>query len=185
MRLKFENIELVKGFVPPLALQLLIENAIEGCYKPRAGARTPMQWTGAETAGFSTASKDKLWQPVDADPAKPNVQAAEANPNSLLHATRKLINMRRTEKALQAQAEFEILYVEKNKYPFVFLRRNAGETVIVAFNPSGTDVKIAIPNSLKSKTTLISGSNNILSLDGKNMNLQMKGVTYSVFKLKK
>ena len=165
--------------------QLLIENAIEGCYKPRAGARTPMQWTAAENAGFSTALKDKLWQPVDADPTKPNVQAAEANPNSLLHATRKLINMRRTEKALQAQAEFEILYVEKNKYPFVFLRRNAGETVIVAFNPSGTDVKISIPNSLKSKTTLISGANNVMSLDGKNLNLQMKGVTYSVFKLKK
>ena len=38
---------------------------IEGAYKPRAGARTPMQWTPGKNCGFSTADFSKLYLPVD------------------------------------------------------------------------------------------------------------------------
>ena len=44
---------------------------IEGAYTPRAGARTPMQWTGATKLGFSTAEPTRLYLPVDGAPDAP------------------------------------------------------------------------------------------------------------------
>ena len=165
--------------------QLLIENAKEGCYKPRAGARTPMQWTSDADAGFSPAKPADFWLPVDTDADKPNVQSALKNTNSILYATKKLIAMRRSEKALQAQADFNVLYAEKNKYPFVFSRSLNNEQIIVALNPSGRDVTIEIPTAISGNPALIAGAASKIKLDGKKILLEMKGVTYSVFKIKK
>jgi maltose alpha-D-glucosyltransferase/alpha-amylase len=39
---------------------------VEGAYKPRAGARTPMQWAPGANLGFSAAAPEKLYLPVDA-----------------------------------------------------------------------------------------------------------------------
>ena len=165
--------------------QLLIENAKEGCYKPRAGARTPMQWTSDADAGFSPAKPADFWLPVDTDADKPNVQSALKNTNSILYATKKLIAMRRSEKALQAQADFNVLYAEKNKYPFVFSRSLNNEQIIVALNPSGRDVTIEIPTAISGNPALIAGAASKIKLDGKKIVLEMKDVTYSVFKIKK
>jgi len=93
--------------------------------------------------------------------------------------------MRRNKKALQAQADFNVLYAEKNKYPFVFSRSLNNEQIIVALNPAGNDVNIEIPAAISGKATLIAGATNKINPDGKRIVLEMKGVTYSVFNLKK
>ncbi len=69
----------------------------------RDGVRTPMQWSDAVNAGFSSASPDRLQDPV-IDNVKGdrtfsyrrvNVAAQEADPDSLLHTMRHLIAVRK------------------------------------------------------------------------------------------
>ena len=63
----------------------------------RDPARTPMQWSDAANAGFSSV---KPWLPVQEEFAAINVARAEADPDSLLHWYRHLIRVRRAEPAL-------------------------------------------------------------------------------------
>ena len=61
----------------------------------RNGVRTPMQWDASPSAGFSDAPKDKWYSPVISDEVygyeKVNVEAQEADPNSLLKQLRHMI----------------------------------------------------------------------------------------------
>ena len=57
----------------------------------RDNARTPMQWDASEHAGFTTGEP---WLPP-IDPQERNVEAQRADPDSLLHYYRRLIESRR------------------------------------------------------------------------------------------
>src|SRR5438034_7977468 len=61
----------------------------------RNGVRTPMQWSPDRNAGFSSANPQKLFLPVNIDPAYHyeaiNVEAQQNNSNSLLLWTKRLI----------------------------------------------------------------------------------------------
>ena len=107
----------------------------------RTGARTPMQWTNGTNKGFSTA--DKLYLPVDTRPEAQDLESQMADPNSLYHTLRKFIELRKSSPQFQADGDFEVVYAEKNRYPFVFRR---GE-YLVAVNPSGKAVSIDLPGS--------------------------------------
>ena len=68
----------------------------------RDGARTPMPWNAsAPHAGFSTAGP---WLPVDPRHPPLAVDRQQADPDSLLNLTRRLIAMRKTEPALRLGA---------------------------------------------------------------------------------
>lgn len=80
----------------------------EGGYT-RTGSRTPMQWKSGGT-GFSQASPDKFYLPVDTDPAAPSVETQEKEPSSLLNTVKTLLRLRHGEQELRAQANLEILH---------------------------------------------------------------------------
>lgn len=64
----------------------------------RDGVRTPMQWTADPSAGFSTATPDKFFLPLLADPYSPqqvNVTDQMADPGSLLVWMRSMLTTRR------------------------------------------------------------------------------------------
>ena len=65
----------------------------------RDSVRTPMQWTPDRNAGFSRCDPARLYLPVIMDPIygyqAVNVEAQQNNPNSLLHWTRKMIEIRK------------------------------------------------------------------------------------------
>ena len=65
----------------------------------RDGVRTPMQWTPDRNAGFSLATPGKLSLPIIMDPVfgyqAVNVEAQTQDRSSLLHWTRRMINIRR------------------------------------------------------------------------------------------
>ena len=65
--------------------------------------------------------------------------------NSLLNLIRRLIDLRRAHPALCNRSEFVPLYARNGGYPFVFLRRGDGETIIVAINPSDRPVEVSVP----------------------------------------
>ncbi|MGH3484512.1 MAG: maltose alpha-D-glucosyltransferase [Nocardioidaceae bacterium] len=70
----------------------------------RDGVRTPMQWTPDRNAGFSSATPGRLTLPVIMDPVfgyqAVNVEADLANTSSLLHWTRRMIQIRQQHPAL-------------------------------------------------------------------------------------
>jgi maltose alpha-D-glucosyltransferase/alpha-amylase len=65
----------------------------------RDGVRTPMQWSADRNAGFSTGDSSRLHLPVNSDPVHGyqavNVEAQQRNSSSLLHWTRRMINVRK------------------------------------------------------------------------------------------
>jgi glycosidase len=158
---------------------------VEGAYKPRNGARTPMQWTSGNNLGFSTAASDKLYLPVDPDKSAPNVAAQEKDPNSLLNKTRKLIQLKHLEPALSNYAEFIPLYAKPNTYPFIYARAKDTDVVIVLLNPSGKEVTAEFEINIDyKKTEVLAGSNLKLAKKGKKVTVTMPGQTYSIVKLK-
>jgi len=65
--------------------------------KSRDPERTPMRWDGSPLAGFSAAQP---WLPIGPDVASVNVAAERDDPDSMLSLHRRLLEMRRTEPAL-------------------------------------------------------------------------------------
>ncbi len=131
---------------------------VEGAYRPRNGARTPMQWSRERNLGFSTASAEKLYLPLDPAADDLVVSTQESDPTSLLNRTRKLIALRHTEPALAAYAEFVPLCAEKGKYPFIYARAKGEDLLLVVLNPSRSNAEAEFAlNRNFSRTTLIAG----------------------------
>lgn len=122
----------------------------EGGYG-RTGARTPMQWDDSENAGFSAASAEKLYLPLDSDDTRPTVKTQDNDDNSLLNLTRRLIKLRLKYPVLAAEGRFTPLYAEAYEYPFVYLRSNSDSSLIVALNPAERECDCNIkPDSIPS-----------------------------------
>lgn len=94
----------------------------------RDGARTPMPWRAvAPFAGFSTVEP---WLPIDARHPAMAVDAQEADPNSMLNATRRLLALRRAHPALKTGA----MTVLATDPLLVFSREGGGESLMAVFN---------------------------------------------------
>lgn len=121
-----------------------VENlvSVEGGYN-RTGARSPMQWDDGVNAGFSTASKEKLYIAQDESADRPTAKAQMADPDSLYHEIKKLIEIRQSVPALQSKGEIEFVYVEKDAYPFAYVRSMGAERILVIINPAGSETSFA------------------------------------------
>jgi maltose alpha-D-glucosyltransferase/alpha-amylase len=104
----------------------------------RNGVRTPMQWSPDRNAGFSRTNPQKLYLPVNIDPAYHyeaiNVESQEDNPNSLLNWTKRLIGLRKHFKAF-GRGTLEFL-LPNNQRVLAYLRRYENETLLVVANLS-------------------------------------------------
>jgi maltose alpha-D-glucosyltransferase/alpha-amylase len=145
-----------------------------------------MQWTSGKNLGFSTAASDKLYLPVDTAKDAPNVQDQEKNPNSLLNRTRKLIQLKHTEPALAAYAEFVPVYGKENTYPFVYIRAKDNDVVMVILNPSAQAAKaeFTLDKHFVDTTRLAGKSLQIKALSGNKWEVEVPGVSYAIYKLK-
>ncbi len=158
---------------------------VEGAYKPRAGARTPMQWTSGKNLGFSTADSAKLYQRVDSAPDAPTVEAQQNNPNSLLNHVRRLIQLRKTEPSLAGYAEFVPVVADSNAYPFVFVRAADKSVVLAAFNPGEKTVSTTFTLNVKAAyMSLLAGDKLKISNHEGTYNLEMPGMSYAIYKLR-
>ncbi len=157
---------------------------VEGAYKPRAGARSPMQWSSGKNCGFSTTESSKLYLPVDTTADVPNVETEENDPNSLLKHVRKLIQMKKSEPSLAAYAEFVPVYAKENTYPFIFARANGENVILAVFNPASQEKTASFSLNLSVKEfQLISGDKSNIEKKGNRYNLIISGQTYSIYKL--
>lgn len=105
----------------------------------RDPARTPMQWSDAPNAGFSTA---KPWLPVHEDYRTINVARAEADSGSLLHWYRHLIRIRREEPALHRGSYRRL---PQGRGVLGWLREHDGDRVAVLLNFESRTRPAALP----------------------------------------
>ena len=106
-------------------------NSKEGGYS-RTGTRTPMQWDNSINHGFSSAPSNMLYLPVDKAQNAVTVEDQLKDPDSILNTLKKVISIRHQNEDLQSDGDFEVVYAEKNKYPFIFRRGK----FLIAVNPT-------------------------------------------------
>ncbi|GID26237.1 glycoside hydrolase family 13 protein [Paractinoplanes brasiliensis] len=101
----------------------------------RDNARTPMQWTAAEHAGFTTGTP---WLAVNPNYPEVNAEAARNDPDSVFHYYRKLIELRHTEPAV-VDGDFTML-LPGHEQLYAFTRRLGSTELLVIGNFSGDTV---------------------------------------------
>jgi alpha-glucosidase len=109
-------------------------------YRGRDGCRSPMQWDDSAYSGFST---QKPWLPVHPDYRMRNVKTQQADPNSMLNFTRKLIRLRHEEPALY-RGDFTLLTTQP-KDTLAYLRHTQEQTFLVAMNFRNKPSRIRLP----------------------------------------
>ena len=104
----------------------------------RDGVRTPMQWSPDRNGGFSKVEPARLFLPPIQDAIygfnSVNVEAQIASPSSLLNWMRRMIAVRRKQKAL-GRGTLHFLY-PSNRKVLAYLRRYEEETLLCLANVS-------------------------------------------------
>jgi alpha-glucosidase len=101
----------------------------------RDPSRTPMQWNGGPNAGFCPPNV-KPWLPVNPEACLPdgtavNVEAQDADPDSLLNWYRKLIRLRRSRAEL---THGSIEFLEAHQDVLAYRREHQGSSTTVLLN---------------------------------------------------
>jgi oligo-1,6-glucosidase len=108
--------------------------------KSRDNARTPMQWDASPNAGFTTGTP---WLPVNPNHARINAEQARADPDSVFHHYRRLIELRHTEPVV-AHGDFTMLLPDDERV-YAFTRRLDDVELLVLGNFSGEPVTPELP----------------------------------------
>jgi alpha-glucosidase len=109
----------------------------------RDPVRTPMQWSAAPHAGFTSGEP---WLPVSPDHRLVNVAAQRQDPKSMLALHRALIGLRRRAPAL-ALGSYQPLPAEDDVLAYL---RSAGAdepSFLVALNLGSREQRLALPRS--------------------------------------
>ena len=116
----------------------------------RDNARTPMQWTAGENAGFTTG---KPWLPVNPNHVSINAEAALADPDSVFYHYQKLIALRK-EYGVFRDGAFTLLCPEDEKL-FAYTRDLEGAHLLVVCNFSGETLDYEVPEAFHGSRLLI------------------------------
>jgi oligo-1,6-glucosidase len=104
----------------------------------RDNSRTPFQWTPGRNAGFTDG---KPWLKVNEDHAVFNRQAAQRDPDSILHYVRRLIRFRKEHRAL-VHGEYRLLDTGVEAI-YAYSRTLGDEVWTVVLNLSGKENVVA------------------------------------------
>ena len=156
------NIKLDIGQYVDLEIHNLYRERIEQGYshedvmnsiwaRGRDNARTPMQWTDGENAGFTTG---KPWLSVNENHSEINVAAALADPNSVFYHYQKLISLRKTYPVFR-EGSFTMLCPEDEKI-FAYTRDDENSHLLVVCNFSGEYLDFEVPENFHGSRLLLS-----------------------------
>ena len=119
------------------------EAVMESIWKRgRDNARTPMQWTAGDNAGFTGGTP---WLTVNPNKAEINAEAALADPNSVFYYYQKLIQIRKSHDVIRS-GSFTLLCPEDEKV-FAYTRDLGSAHLLVVCNFSGETVEFDFPES--------------------------------------
>lgn len=122
------------------------EEALKVCGRmSRDNARTPVQWSNKENAGFTTG---KPWLKVNSNYTKINVESQETQPDSVLNYYRKLTALRKSPeyKEVFTYGTFAPVY-EETESVMAYYRIGDGKRILVAanFGDIPAEVKLEYP----------------------------------------
>ena len=126
--LNFHRIQPAEGVAEPDFLAGARANS-------RDNARTPMQWSAAPHAGFTSGTP---WIAVNANFPALNVEQDRSDPDGVFQHYRRLITLRR-EHALIRYGDFRLLLPDHSSL-FAYERRLASDHLLVVANMSGQEV---------------------------------------------
>jgi oligo-1,6-glucosidase len=135
---EYRDIESINHHADALALGMSAEAVLHSLsVKGRDNARTPMQWDSSTHAGFSDAEP---WLPANPNKDQINAEAAVADPNSVFHHYRRLIDLRHRHQVV-VEGRFRLLLPEDPQI-WAFTRTLGAETLLVLANCSSKPASV-------------------------------------------
>jgi alpha-glucosidase len=134
--------------IPAHLVQDPFEKNVPGLGLGRDPVRTPMQWTNAESAGFTTG---KPWLPIADDFKSVNVSALRDQAALILTLYHRLIELRRSEPALSV-GEFAPLPADDDLIAYI---RKAGERRLLIVLNLGSEARSFNLSDLEARASLL------------------------------
>jgi oligo-1,6-glucosidase len=142
--------KIAKNYFPPL---IPVVKWVLG-KRARDHARTPMQWTAGENAGFT---KGKPWMIVNPNYKEINVEAAQKDPDSVLNFYKKLIKFRLGNKIIK-DGSYREFYPKSDKI-FAYARELGAQKYLVVTNWTDKVAGFVLPEEFKGKPSKLVMSN--------------------------
>lgn len=136
--------DLAKKVFPPLVP--IVRWALRK--RARDNARTPMQWSAAENAGFTTG---KPWMMVNPNYTEVNVEQQQGDPDSILNFYKKIIAYRKGNEVIR-YGTFEEYYPKSNKI-FCYERNYNGKRLFIVASFSDKNVAFKVPKGYSFKNS--------------------------------
>jgi len=136
---EYNDINTIDQYNLAISAGLSDKEALAVCSKmSRDNARTPVQWSDSDNAGFTTGTP---WLKVNSNYKNINVQNQENDPDSVLNYYRKLVATRKSPeyKEVFTYGVFEPAY-EDTEYVMAYYRVSDNQRILVAAN-FGKDAK--------------------------------------------
>ncbi|MEX5306521.1 alpha-glucosidase [Kocuria sp. CPCC 205258] len=147
----FRDIESVNHYRHAVAAGADPAGVLRGLrWSSRDNARTPVQWTAGANAGFTTGTP---WIAVNPNHDEVNAETARAEPHSVFHHYRRLIELRHTEPVV-ALGDFTML-APHHEQLYAFTRRLEDVELLVLANVSGEEVRTDLPEGWAGAELLI------------------------------
>lgn len=105
----------------------------------RENGRTPMQWSDATNAGFTSGTP---WMPINENYTTINVAAEKADPNSCLSYFKKMVQLRKDNLVL-VYGDYEIIQPEhKQIYAYTRTLGDAKMLILLNFSAENADIQL-------------------------------------------
>lgn len=149
---QYQDLETLNLFRERTAQGYAPEAVMESIWaRGRDNARTPMQWTAGENAGFTTGTP---WLPVNENYRQINAEAELADPDSVFHYYQRLISLRKTYPVFR-DGYFTLLCPEDEQI-FAYTRDTDEEHLLVVCNFSDKQAAFDLPEEYRDAQVLIS-----------------------------
>ncbi|WP_216827757.1 glycoside hydrolase family 13 protein [Alkalihalobacterium elongatum] len=143
----YRDIEILNMYKEKVEAGVPVEDIMKSIYvKGRDNARTPVQWNSSENAGFTTGTP---WIKVNPNYHEINAEKVVADPNSIYHYYRQLIQLRKQHEII-VYGDYDILH-EDHPQVYAYTRTLGNEQLVVVCNFYGEDTTFELPENLSSK----------------------------------
>lgn len=133
------KVALDAGLTPETALKAVARRS-------RDNARTPMQWTGEENAGFTAGTP---WLRVNSNYTAINVEKETIDPNSVLNFYKKLIALRKDPEYKETVVYGALEPFMEDRHNLMAYYRKGDKTLLVVGNYQWDEQEITLPSECK------------------------------------
>jgi oligo-1,6-glucosidase len=147
--------------------------------KSRDNARTPMQWDDGPNAGFSSGTP---WIKVNPNYPAINVEQAQADPNSIFHYYRQLIQLRRQHPVI-VYGTYELV-ADTDERIYAYTRTLDDERLLVVLNFSADTPVFASPAGIASASHELLIANYPVDAAGDSSQITLRPFEARVYRLR-